>query len=344
VKDVLIVGSGFAGLSCAVEAIMRGLSFDCIDMLQDHTSTRIAAGIINPVTGRKYQLQEQYAELFEAATVAYRKIEQLTGKTIMQQLPIFKMHKSEAALEAWIHASRQTEKSTYINSTPSPQKWHKHIDYRYGSILVESGARVDARQLFEGIHALYPVQRSTIQYDDIELKEDYCLWQQSMYKHIIFCEGYQVKNNPWFKHIHIRPSKGECLLVRIPHFNCPVIVQKHTFIVPYGDDRYWVGGTNDFVADDDAPTETKQEELLDGLRDTIRLTFEVEGHFAAIRPTMRDRRPAVGTHPEHHHVHILNGLGTKGALLAPYHAHMLFNKIFNQMRIDPKVDVQRFAL
>lgn len=343
-KDLLIIGGGFAGLSCAMEAINRGLSFDIIDHTYLRASTRIAAGIINPITGRKYQLQEQFDAMSAHAYSAYKKIELLTGRKILHQLPIFKMHKSESALEAWQYACQQHGTPPQVQLLMPVQPWQKHVDYRFGHIVVEGGGRVDAHQLYAAVDDIHKIKSIAFDYAALEIYDDKCVYQSEIYQHVIFCEGYQVTTNPWFNHIHIRPSKGECLLVQIPHLNCPIILQKNMFIVPYGDDRYWVGGTNDFIADDDTPTAIKYDELLDGLRDTIRIPFTVEQQYAAIRPTMRDRRPAVGTHLQHNRLHILNGLGTKGALLGPYHAQMLFNTIFNKQPIDQKVDVRRFGL
>lgn len=342
-KDILIVGGGFAGLSCAIEAHKRGLSFDLIDNAYKQASTRIAAGIMNPITGRKYQVQEQFDILHTAAVEAYQYVEKQTGKIIIHPLPIYKIHKSEAALEAWLQAQQAQSVAPYIHMSTTTASWQKNVDYRYGHLFITGGARIDTNQLYAAIDAINGIITEPFMYADLELKGDYSLYKDKKYKHIIFCEGYRVTTNPWFNHIHIRPSKGECMLVHIPHFQCPVIIQKHTFIVPYGNDRYWVGGTNDFVAEDDTPTQEKHTELIAALQDTIRLSFTVESHTAAIRPTMRDRRPAVGTHLKHPTLHILNGLGTKGALLGPYHAQMLFNTIFNSLPVDPKVDVQRFA-
>ena len=50
-------------------------------------------------------------------------------------------------------------------------------------------------------------------------------------------------------------------------------------------------------------------------------------HFAGVRPTVKDRRPLVGTHSGLNSIHILNGLGTRGVMLGPYLANQLFQQI-----------------
>ncbi len=39
--------------------------------------------------------------------------------------------------------------------------------------------------------------------------------------------------------------------------------------------------------------------------------------LAGVRPTVKDRRPLIGTHPMHSQLHVLNGLGTRGVMLGP---------------------------
>lgn len=343
-KDLLIIGGGFAGLCCAWEAQRNQLSYTLIDNQYAAASTRIAAGIVNPITGRKYQLQENFDVLHAHAIGFYTALEHATSTRCMHPLPIFKMHKSEAALEAWQIACATHGIPELLSVQFKPTPWMKHLDVRFGALMVENAFRIDTLALREAINQFGHSVQAQFTYDDLHLHADHVLWQQQAYAHVLFCEGYQVSENPWFRHIHIRPSKGECALVRIPHLQSPCILQKQLFIVPYGDDLYWVGGTNDHSAEEDSPSAEKLMEIEAALRDTMRLPFEIVAHYAAIRPTMRDRRPAVGTHPMHKQLHVLNGLGTKGALLGPYHAHMLIESIFHGGRIDKRVDVSRFPL
>ena len=64
---------------------------------------------------------------------------------------------------------------------------------------------------------------------------------------------------------------------------------------------------------------------------------------AAFRPTIQDRRPVVGFHPEFSSIGILNGLGTKGVLLVPYCATQFSDMIMNNIQLDPEIDVKRFS-
>jgi hypothetical protein len=62
-------------------------------------------------------------------------------------------------------------------------------------------------------------------------------------------------------------------------------------------------------------------------------------HFAGVRPTVKDRRPLVGTHAEYSAIHILNGLGC-GVMLGPSMAKALYNAIENDIPLDSAIDIK----
>src|SRR6187431_973186 len=110
-----------------------------------------------------------------------------------------------------------------------------------------------------------------------------------------------------------------------------------------GNDLFKVGATYNWKDKTDLPTEEGRIELIDRIREIISCDFEIMEHYAGVRPTVRDRRPLVGTHHEHKRVHILNGLGTRGVMLGPAMAKALFNNIENDISLDKEIDIKRFT-
>ncbi|MCB0443819.1 MAG: FAD-dependent oxidoreductase, partial [Flavobacterium sp.] len=53
-------------------------------------------------------------------------------------------------------------------------------------------------------------------------------------------------------------------------------------------------------------------------------------------------RPMLGTHPNYPNLHVLNGLGTRGVMLAPDMAKMLFEHIEFQQPLEKEIDIKRF--
>jgi glycine/D-amino acid oxidase-like deaminating enzyme len=144
----------------------------------------------------------------------------------------------------------------------------------------------------------------------------------------LFCEGYRVRFNPWFAHLPWRINRGQRMLVNIPGLMATsdrnaAVWRKQALLAPLGQDCYWLGSVNDWDLDDATPTAHAQATLMAQLHSLTDQPSQWLETKAGIRPVLRDRRPAVGFHPEHASLGLLNGLGTKGALLGPWFASAL---------------------
>ncbi|HET9052701.1 MAG TPA: FAD-dependent oxidoreductase, partial [Cyclobacteriaceae bacterium] len=70
--------------------------------------------------------------------------------------------------------------------------------------------------------------------------------------------------------------------------------------------------------------------------------YSITGQQWGFRPTTPDRKPILGSHPQHKSLVIFNGLGTKGVSLAPYFSEVLFRWMENKGMINREADVTRF--
>jgi glycine/D-amino acid oxidase-like deaminating enzyme len=167
-------------------------------------------------------------------------------------------------------------------------------------------------------------------------------------------------------------DKGELLLVRISDLNLKAIFKNKISIVPLHDvgfgmsdvgvemrliaslptqsdipnptSLYWVGATNAWTFADDLPTEANKELIVNELREILNCPFDVIAHQAAVRPTVRDRRPFVGWHPKMSVLGIFNGFGTKGASLIPFFAEQFVDSLLMQKPLEKDVNINRFRL
>ena len=104
---------------------------------------------------------------------------------------------------------------------------------------------------------------------------------------------------------------------------------------------YKVGATYNWEDKTNTPTEEAKQDLLADIQELIKCDFEIVEHRAGVRPTVKDRRPLVGTHPKHKRLHLLNGLGTRGVMLAPAMANDLYNLIESEIPLDMHIDIRR---
>ncbi|HTG65403.1 MAG TPA: FAD-dependent oxidoreductase, partial [Flavobacterium sp.] len=136
----------------------------------------------------------------------------------------------------------------------------------------------------------------------------------------------------------------EHFIIKAPGLDLDVIVNTSVFILPLGDGLFKVGATYNWKDKTDLPTEEGKQELIERIREIINCEFEIVEHFAGVRPTVRDRRPLVGTHSNYKSVHILNGLGTRGVMLGPAMAKELFDSVENGIPLQKEIDIKRFEL
>jgi glycine/D-amino acid oxidase-like deaminating enzyme len=159
----------------------------------------------------------------------------------------------------------------------------------------------------------------------------------------VFSEGFGVKQNPYFKDIPLNGTKGEVLTIKAPNLKIDYAIKSSVFIIPIGNDLYTVGSTYKWDDKTNTPTDRAREELLSKLKTFITCDFEIVEHVAGIRPTVNDRRPLLGRNSNHQNLYVLNGLGTRGVMIAPYVAKALFNFIEKGEELDKEIDINRFS-
>ena len=115
------------------------------------------------------------------------------------------------------------------------------------------------------------------------------------------------------------------------------IVARNGWLLPRGGGVLRAGSTYDWELD--SPIEPSVEVLREKLAGLLRVPFERVDTQAAVRPILRDRVAALGRHPAHPRVAVLNGLGSKGALQAPLYARVLVEHLLDGAALDAKVDV-----
>ena len=180
-------------------------------------------------------------------------------------------------------------------------------------------------------------------YENLSINDLEVSYNNVKAKKVVFAEGFGIKNNPFFKDIPLNGTKGEVLTIKAPDLKIDFAIKSSVFIIPLGQDNYVVGSTYNWTDKSNNPTEEAKEELTSKLKAFIKCDFEVVDHVAGIRPTVKDRRPLIGAHKDHQNIYVLNGLGTRGVMIAPYVANELYDFIENNAELDKEIDFRRFT-
>jgi len=346
--DYLIIGQGLAGTLVTWFLQQAGQNVLVIDDPRPQAASRVAAGLINPITGRYYVKSWRFDELLPFARATYAQLEAELDISLNEERPILRSLLTPADENSWWARADDPDYRKYLVKTPDLSNYHGkiHEAHAYGEVRQSGraavGRLVDAfsRKLDrEGL-----LLHRAIRHEDFDQQDGHWRFGDIQARAVIFCEGYWGKFNPFFSYLPFRGAKGEIFRVRIPGMAFKKILKNRIFVVPLERDLYWVGATMENQFANEQPTEKGKAWLLDQLQQLLNTPFQVEEHLAGIRPTVKDRRPFLGTHPLLPGLAIFNGLGSKGTSLGPFFAKQLVDHLVSGNELDPEVDIRRFPI
>lgn len=342
--DYLIVGSGLAGIAFAETALQNGKSVFVIDA-NLFRSSKVAAGLYNPLVLKRYSVLSNAQSQLEEMETFYTAIEQKLNCSCFFKLPVLRKFFSAEEQNNWFAAADKPALAPFL-STNLIHKKYSGIDSPFGYGRVKHSGYVNTIVLLDKYQSwLYEngmLSKETFDYGQLVIFDDTIEYQNFKARHIIFAEGFGVHANPFFNELPLEGTKGELLIVKAPGLNLDVILNTNVFILPLGNDLFKIGATYNWDDKTDIPTIAAREELIQRLKEILNCEFEIIDQQAGIRPTVKDRKPLLGTHPTSASLHILNGLGTRGVMLAPSMAKTLFENIEYGTPLPPEVDIRRF--
>lgn len=178
-------------------------------------------------------------------------------------------------------------------------------------------------------------------HDDLKFVNSKFKYNNIVSTNIIFCEGSSAVSNPFFPALNFKLNKGELITIYSEKLELNKIIHSGFLLVPLGNNLYSFGSTYNDVIKNNLPTKKSLEKLKKSLKKVIKSKYKIISHMAAIRPSTIDRRPFIGSHFKYSNMYILNGLGTRGVLLAPYMSTSLLNAIYSNTLIDSEINVNR---
>ena len=334
----------------ALRLQQAGQSFMLVGSSQLPSAANVAAGIINPVTGRWMTKSWRFDDFAPEAADFYTEIGRLFSADLYHPLSAlrFCLNTDDAK-----RAQRRSRNPRYANvldeydEASGEEAAFKNI---YGSFRIRGAAYVDLPRFTELARKHFHSNR---QYKDEVFKHKHLKkadtgWSYAgrSYDRVIFCEGAALNENPWFRGLPLAPAKGETLLCRSEGLELKGHLHHHgKWLLPYPDGSFRLGATYDENDLSQNPTEAARKELIEAFQDMINDSFplEVLDQKAGLRPSTHDARPFLGVHRDEPGLYILNGLGSKGASLVPTLSRELLDFILEGTPLDPETDIHRFS-
>lgn len=343
-KDYILVGFGFAGVAFARLLEKNQKNFVVFDD-DSASSTSLSGALYNPVVLKRFTPVWKATEQMQLLKEFYAEMQDDLGVELMISVPILRKFASLEEQNNWFVASDKPVLSSFL-STKIIKEINPYIETPFGlGEVLHTGRILTSNMLRAYVDKLSKKDvfyKEKFDYSAIEIHSEGVSYKGITAKRIVFCEGYAVMKNPFFNYLPMQGCKGELLTFSAPDLHIKEIVKSAGFIFPNGKNTYKIGATYNYKDTTDAITEQGREELIEKLKSLISCDFTIINYQAAVRPTVLDRRPLVGAHPEKQNMFILNGLGTRGAMLAPYTATALFDFIEKEKPLEREMNISRF--
>ena len=342
--DYIIVGMGLAGIAFSKKLLKENKSFVVFENESQHSSV-VAGGMYNPVVLKRFTPVWNAQDQLKIALPFYKELESDLKAQYNYTLPIHRIFKSIQEQNNWFVACDKPLMEDYMLPAIGTDKNPGLVsDFGYGK-LINTG-RIDTKKLLKEYRSFLEdkelIKKETFVYDALEHLEDGVSYCGITAGNIVFCEGYGMLQNPFFKDLPMQEAKGELLTIYAPELKADYLIKAAVSVMPIGNDLYKVGATFNWKDKTNSPTLAGKEELLMKLDMFLTCPYEIVGHVAGIRPTVKDRRPLVGVHPVFKNCAILNGLGTRGVMIAPQAANQLYDFLEHTIEIPKEVCISRF--
>lgn len=343
--EYIIIGQGICGTFLSYYFAKKGIQHIVIDESKPQTASKIASGVINPITGRRLVRTWMIEDVMPFAVTAYKELEKELDCNLIRQTNIIDFHTTPQMKLAF--DERLPQEQEYLSVVNNQHQFDQYFNYYFGAGEINPCWLIDINILMSGWRKKLKSDNALLEeyFDlkDLKFEAFGVTYKNIKASKIIFCDGVAGAENPWFKLLPYAPNKGEALIVAIDDLPRNNIYKTNLSIVPWEDNLFWVGSTYEWKFEHPNPTELFRQKTETLLSQWLKVPFKTAEHLSSVRPANIERRPFVGFHPINSQIGILNGMGTKGCSLAPYFANEFVEHLINNAIINPNVDVKRFS-
>lgn len=334
--DYLLLGQGFAGSILTLSLQQCGKSVCIVDDATYSRCSRVAAGMLNPVNFQTMKATWKAAETVPFAHTFYKEIEAKFNASFFTRRPYYRIL-GEDEKTNW-----PREKQYFGNIIENP--FPGIVGAPFGAGSVEDGGNLDTRAFYEMLARVFPEKRNMrFDFSALDLSGGEVRYHDITANRLVLCAGFREMHETFFSFVPFKALKGQILHLDIPRLQTDAILNGAGYLVPRLSGGYAFGATHERDLTDEITTDAGREELEMKLRKMITAPFRVTGVVAGIRPTVRDHRPVLGTHPQFPQLALFNGLGSKGVMQAPWLAAQLIAFLEKGLSLPKEVDLRRFV-
>lgn len=342
--DFLLVGQGLAGTVLSHRLLALGQKVMVIDLPGGNQSSRIAAGLYNPITGKKMVKSWNADLLFPEIEPLYTELEELLDAKFLYKKNIYRPFLNIEEQNEWMGKTGDPGFEPYFERIFS-KELYPEVTNPFGGILLKNSGYVDINTLLTA-YSEYLTQNNALleavfEEESLEIGKSGVSYKGISAKGIVYCNGLGAMKSRYFSNLPFAPVKGEILDI-IQRFHPDEIINRGVFRITLPNGNQRVGSTYTWHDMDQGPTENAKNELLEKLEKLVLAkVLSIQSHRFGIRPATKDRKPFLGEHPDFPGVYIFNGFGAKGVSLIPYYSNMMAEMLLYGHQPEKEVNINR---
>ena len=320
--DLLIAGQGLAGTLLGWELERAGIPFRIADPGHGAAASRVAAGIVNPITGRRLVKSWRVESLLPMARESYRAFEAVLGVPVWREMRVRRWFADDRESRVFAEKQARGDLAPYAGAADAAGFW------------INQAARVDTTALLAAARVRWKAM-GWLREESVDIAAEL-----ENFDLVIDCTGVAGARGgsvPW------EFSRGEVLTLAVAGLDPDVILNRGHWVLPLEPGAAKVGATHEPGNPEVSPTAAAGTALERSAAALLQREFTVTGHEAGVRVNLPDRHPVAGRHPANARRGRINGLGAKGALLAPMLARQWVQHLTEGVPFDPDVTETRFA-
>jgi glycine/D-amino acid oxidase-like deaminating enzyme len=341
--DFIIIGQGLAGTLLARSLQQRNQKVIVVDNNWKNSASKVAAGLMTPLTGQRFTLTPEYPELFKTAE------SELSSLKVFRPTPVYRMFVDAEQRARGLKRAECDTCAPFIEKiTEGVGQISTDWSDEFGGAMMH-GAWVDLPKLLQEsadqLKATQLLRAEEFNYADVVVTDDGVQWRDVSARGIVFCDGYRSALSGPFSYLPWQPAKGEAISFNSNAPDSSVVLNRQGWALPLGQGR-WRAGTNwEWTGLNEIPTQVQSEKFQKRFKQYFKceVSVEVTDHVAGVRPCTSDNHPFIGTHPEHLRLHLFNGMGPRGTIWAPTLAQEMADHLVEGKPVRSTCDLRRFA-
>ncbi len=344
--DYIVVGQGIAGSLLAYQLIKAKKKVQVLNDESLPTSSAVAGGIFNPITGKNLDKTWLADKIFPFLREFYTSLEKEFHATFYHETNLYRPFANEQQQKHFLRLTDEYDLGNYLKIIQPNQSDYEQVSNDLGGLYTVSAGWVNVPKMLKYFRDFFKqnesYQAEKVDFAELMISENNIFYKGFQAKRIIFCEGFYSTQNSFFSWIPFNPAKGETLLADVEGYKIKEIINQGFWIIPLDGNKCRLGSTYIWDNLDWQATVSGRELIASKISKILSIPYQITGQEAGIRPTTKDRRPFMGNHPYHNNLYTFNGFGTKGVSLAPYCAKEMLGFLEKNKVLMSEANIDRF--